>query len=194
MLEKYRIPFLLLRVADMRYVTRGPGSQATALSLYAELGKMISDSNYTKWLSQLAHTVKEQTEDMLVKYKSAQHFTPAQLWIPGTSHDSLPQCCIQELIDDLKTRWKAIERGDSAAMSKVFDFDFSVTTVPIQKGPFDEVVLREICDSDVQPGGTVVDVWDALLVLQCTVKVSLAEKRCPSPKLTASLTGIRLSP
>lgn len=37
LLERYRLPFLLLRVADMRYTTRGPGGQMPALHLYIEV-------------------------------------------------------------------------------------------------------------------------------------------------------------
>lgn len=46
LLEHYRLPFLLLRVADLRYTTRGPGCQMPALHLYIEVSFTIIDATH----------------------------------------------------------------------------------------------------------------------------------------------------
>ncbi|KAJ3849712.1 fido domain-containing protein, partial [Lentinula lateritia] len=182
LLERYHLPFLLLRVADLRYITRGPGSQMTSLHLY--LGKMIQDEIYDVWLSQLLASVTEQTKNMLSAYKSAQNITPNQNWRRRTSEDPFPYCRMPKaFIDELRQNWKKLSNMDPSVLSKFINlhcletnviegtvqFDPTATTMLVQAGFLNETTPEQIKDSNII-SGTVRQSRDALLILQDTHK------------------------
>ncbi|GAV99156.1 protein [Lentinula edodes] len=184
LLERYRLPFLLLRVADLRFITRGPGSQMTSLHLYVELGKMIQDEIYDVWLSQLLDSVTKQTNNMLSAYKSAQNITPNQHWRRRTSEDPFPYCRMPKaFIDELRQNWKKLSTMDSSVLSKFINlhcletnviegtvqFDPTATTMLVQVGFLNEAAPGQITDSNII-SGTVRQSRDALLILQDTHK------------------------
>lgn len=76
-LEIHRIPYLLLRVADMRMTL---GRKMTALSLYDELQEALQDPPLETWIRQTRYFVMLDTQRQLRAYKIGQGFSASQRW------------------------------------------------------------------------------------------------------------------
>ncbi|KAF5370468.1 hypothetical protein D9615_009755 [Tricholomella constricta] len=117
LLEQHRIPYLLLRVADMRYTLN---SKASSMKLYRELGSMINDPGLDKWIEETSSGLLEQQQKELAAFKYTVMFTPSQRWRPTAGVDSFPYCRLTAAqVTELREMWISISpAGDSDIMDK----------------------------------------------------------------------------
>ncbi|EED85814.1 predicted protein [Postia placenta Mad-698-R] len=103
LLEAHRIPYLLLRVADMRISL---GRRWTALPLYEELQTILNDPELGVWIGKMQRFSMDFDRDELRKYKAnLSTYLPSQIWRP-TIGTPLPFCKLkQKQIKKLRDRW-----------------------------------------------------------------------------------------
>ncbi|KAF8194656.1 hypothetical protein BJ912DRAFT_901192 [Pholiota molesta] len=178
LLEKYRLPYLLLRVADMRWTL---GSKVTALALYAELQRMLADPQLDRWVSQIQSSILAEVELHLIRYKTdpSLGFSPSQSWRPTAAKDTFPYCRLQRAqISDVRDRWHNIEfkPGVMAKLQNMhcletnfiegtFYLNENTGAVLVQSGFYDQ---EKLIDLPNPVGGAVGDISDALSILQDT--------------------------
>ncbi|KIM41943.1 hypothetical protein M413DRAFT_141242 [Hebeloma cylindrosporum] len=178
LLERQRIPYLLLRVADMRMSL---GSKFTALSLYEELQTTLKDPRLGRWIAQSRPSMEREADQQLHDYKTnpSLGFSFSQRWQPGTAcNDPFPYCKLQRTeIDDLHNRWRTISSPkdvmpeflnlhclETNAIEGTFQFDSSDAATLIFGGFYSPA---EPLDVTV---GVVRNCADALSILQDTHK------------------------
>ncbi|KAF8194652.1 fido domain-containing protein [Pholiota molesta] len=178
LLEKHRLPYLLLIVADMRSKL---DSKVTALPLYEELHAMLPDLRLDFWLSHFGPYLLDQAERQLMRYKNDPllGFTPSQRWRPTAEKDPFPYCKLQRAqINAIRDRWANIEskQGIMAKLQNMhcletnfiegtFLLDEDTGGVLVQCGFYDQ---EKLIDLPNPVGGAVRDISDALSILQDT--------------------------
>ncbi|GJJ09967.1 hypothetical protein Clacol_004192 [Clathrus columnatus] len=192
LLETHRVPYLLLRVADMRYVLK---SKVTALLLYEELQSQLRDPSFEKWVRKLRSVISHQVQKQLRAYE-ASSLTYAKpnhyFWhsIISTSHGkgktpshSWPQCVIPSYqIQELLHTWNDLRsKGQNAIMAKfinlicletnflegMFSFRPEVASTLVQVGFIHQIPL--FGESGIT-GGAVRDHVEIMSILQDTRK------------------------
>ncbi|KAF8342477.1 fido domain-containing protein [Amanita rubescens] len=172
LLENRRIPYLLLRVADMRFAL---GSMVTAVPLYQELQLFLHDRQLEAWLNYVFDALTNDMRELSDTYSSFSSFSACQLW-RSAANDTFPSCklpskCvkyIRGLWDDLNDPTLAMPRYlnicclQTNLMEGVLRFN-EYTTVRLLKVGFNEGI-----EEDAIIGGSVRNVADALSILQDT--------------------------
>lgn len=127
LLENHRVPYLLLRVADMRFAL---GSQVTALSLYEELLVALKDETLENWIRQTRSSVMSSTQEQLQSYKASQDFSQGQHWRSTITADTTFPCCKTKESDyeDMYDMWEIVSNKASKA-DKFLNFHCIETTV-----------------------------------------------------------------
>lgn len=113
LLEDHRVPYLLLRVADMRFVL---GSQVTALNLY-ELLVALKDETLENWIRQTRPSVLSDTQEQLSVYQTSENFSQGQRWRSTITADAaFRRCKIKESDFAYMYRmWKTVSKKASNA-------------------------------------------------------------------------------
>ncbi|PPQ86123.1 hypothetical protein CVT25_002758 [Psilocybe cyanescens] len=105
-LESHRIPYLMLRVADMRM---SMGSKVTALALYDELKGILNNPEFSHWVVQSKLSVQQETHSLLSEYKDSSYFTPSQRWVPTAQHP-FPRCRLEkEDLQRFRELWESLK-------------------------------------------------------------------------------------
>ncbi|KAF8073638.1 hypothetical protein FPV67DRAFT_757692 [Lyophyllum atratum] len=179
LLEEHRLPYLLLRVADMRMTL---GSKVTALSLYEELQTMLEDPHLARWIAHSRSSILAEAERRLFNYKnnSSLGFSPSQRWRSTAEKDTFPYCKLQRAqIHVIRDEWPNTSSTDIMAkflnlhcletnvIEGTMQFDPSTTTRLIEIGFYNEA---EPGDRSDPIGGAVRNRADALSILQDTHK------------------------
>ncbi|EJF65537.1 hypothetical protein DICSQDRAFT_152704 [Dichomitus squalens LYAD-421 SS1] len=181
LLEKYpNVPFLLLRVADMRFSL---DRKLTSLHLYLKLQSHLGDAGYGARLKQFHASLINEMKENLRHYMNNSHlFTPSQRWRKGTSEDPFPYCRLQRSrIEFLQTTWTLLGDNSQEVMSRYLnyhciesnalegtvEFHPSATTRLVQLGFYNEI--ETIGNEDIK-SGAVRDRAEALFILQDTRK------------------------
>ncbi|KAI0820457.1 fido domain-containing protein [Trametes gibbosa] len=180
LLDKYPgLPFLMLRVADMRWTLN---SKVTAYAMYLDLQRVLKDSSFSVWLQKARLKVLTDAVNTLRTYKdNTSIYTPSQRWRPDVAQDRLPasSCKLQhaEYVIFQDTWDKLIATGstlstylnyhclETNAIEAVLQFD-PVATVMLSK----EGYLGQVSDRHLTAGGVVRDHAQALSILQDTRK------------------------
>ncbi|KAF8194657.1 fido domain-containing protein [Pholiota molesta] len=176
LLKQHRLPYLLLRVADMRATLN---SNVTALILYEELQGILRNPLLYHWIARYRASVLNTAELQLNQYKHdpSMGFTPSQRWRPTAGHDPFPYFRLQRAeIDMVRAQWKNLGHQQHI-MSKFLNlhcvetndieglvhFNLSASTVLVQLGFYNQV---EPVDGMIR--GVVRDRASALSLLQDT--------------------------
>ncbi|KAH8103947.1 fido domain-containing protein [Cristinia sonorae] len=85
-LQSHRLPFLLNKVAEVRWIL---GSRNTAISLYNELFESTGDPVLGNWLRAACPDVRHQSDRMLNEYNSKGTTLFAQKWRSTALHDQV---------------------------------------------------------------------------------------------------------
>ncbi|KAI0366666.1 Fic-domain-containing protein [Pilatotrama ljubarskyi] len=182
LLEKYPgVPFLMLRVADMRWALN---SRVTAYAMYLDLQRVLKDSAFSAWLQKARLKVLTEAVNTLHTYKTnTSIYTPSQRWRPNVAQDRLPasSCKLQhaeyvtfgEVWDKLGAAGVPMATYlnyhclETNAIEGVLQFDPPATIRLSQDGFSGQV---DIPDRHLTSGGIVRDVGQAVGILQDTRK------------------------
>ncbi|KDR77082.1 hypothetical protein GALMADRAFT_139105 [Galerina marginata CBS 339.88] len=180
LLEEYRLPYLLLRVADMRMTL---GSKVTALSLYEELQMVLEDPHLASWLALSRSSILVEAKRQLFNYKNnpSLSFSPSQRWRSTAGKHTFPYCKLQRAqIDVIRDQWQNIGPSEDV-MAKFLNFhcletnhiegtmqfDPSAITRLVEVGFYNQA---ELVDGSSPIAGAVRNRADALSILQDTHK------------------------
>ncbi|KAF8810803.1 hypothetical protein BYT27DRAFT_7185462 [Phlegmacium glaucopus] len=180
LLEEHRLPYLLLRVADIRMTL---GSKVTALSLYEELRTMLGDPHLARWIEDSRSSILAEAERQLLNYKTnlSLGFSPSQRWRPTAEKDTFPYCKLQRAqIDGMRGKWQNIDSPEDI-MAKFLNlhcletnviegtmkFDSSATTRLVEVGFYNQA---ELVDQSNPISGAVRNRAVAVSILQDTHK------------------------
>ncbi|KAI0357344.1 hypothetical protein OH77DRAFT_1502944 [Trametes cingulata] len=182
LLEKYPgVPFLMLRVADMRWALN---SRVTAYAMYLDLQRVLKDSAFSAWLQKARLKVLTEAVNTLHTYKTnTSIYTPSQRWRPNVAQDRLPasSCKLQHAeYVSFREAWDRLGAAgvsmatylnyhclETNAIEGVLQFDPPATIRLAQDGFAGQV---DIPDRHLTAGGIVRDVGQAVGVLQDTRK------------------------
>ncbi|KAI0324422.1 hypothetical protein GY45DRAFT_1288937 [Cubamyces sp. BRFM 1775] len=182
LLEKYPgVPFLMLRVADMRWSLN---SKVTAYAMYLDLQRVLKDSAFSAWLQKARIKVLTDAVNTLNTYKANTGiYTPSQRWRPNVAQDRLPasSCKLQHAeYVAFQESWNKLSSSGVAlptylnyhcletnAIESVLQFNAPATIRLSQEGFFSHV---EVPDLSLTSGGVVRDHGQALAILQDTRK------------------------
>ncbi|KIM37854.1 hypothetical protein M413DRAFT_76580, partial [Hebeloma cylindrosporum] len=149
LLEEHRLPYLLLRVADMRMTL---GSKVTALSLYEELQTMLNDPNLAHWIAQSRSSILAEAQRQLLSYKNnpSLGFSWSQRWRSTIENDhTFPYCKLQRAqIVVIRDQWQN-DRGsqedflnlhclETNVIEGTLEFDSPATAKLVKVGFFSE--------------------------------------------------------
>lgn len=121
LLEANRLPFLLLRVADMRMSL---GSKVTAVvrvphatlprgilpHVYSQLSGVLDDPDFGEWVTQTRTKILADAHRQLLIYRTDMTlgFSPSQRWRP-TARDAFPYCKLQRAqIAAMHAQWTSM--------------------------------------------------------------------------------------
>ncbi|KAF8153961.1 fido domain-containing protein [Crassisporium funariophilum] len=180
LLEEHRLPYLLLRVADMRMSL---GSKVTALTLYEELQTTLEDPHLARWLTHSRSSVLADAERQLFNYKNNPllGFSPSQRWRSTAEKDNFPYCKLQRAqINVIRDKWQNtgspadfmakflnIHCLETNVIEGTLQFDPSATARLIEVGFYEQA---EPMHRSNPIGGAVRNRADALSILQDTHK------------------------
>ncbi|KJA16061.1 hypothetical protein HYPSUDRAFT_193694 [Hypholoma sublateritium FD-334 SS-4] len=175
-----RLPYLLLRVADMRFAL---GSKITALLLYKELQSLLLDSDLDHWIARSWSAIQEDTQLGLLSYKHGLSlgFSPRQRW-RSTANDPFPQCTVnQDEIQNMLKEWKEMGTGrnimafalnlhclETNVLEKTFQFDIDSSNDLFYYGFFNKALPLDRINHPIR--GVVQNCADAISILQDTHK------------------------
>ncbi|KAI0632524.1 fido domain-containing protein [Trametes polyzona] len=180
LLEKYPgVPFLMLRVADMRWTLN---SRVTAYAMYLDLQKVLKDSAFSVWLQKARVRVLTEAVNTLRTYKeNTSIYTPSQRWRPNVAQDRLPasSCKLQHAeYVSFQESWDKLNAVgatlpvylnyhclETNAIEGVLQFDPQATVHLSREG-----YQGELSDRHLTAGGVVRDHGQALAILQDTRK------------------------
>ncbi|RDB22873.1 hypothetical protein Hypma_010278, partial [Hypsizygus marmoreus] len=190
LLERFRLPYLLLRVADMRMTL---GSRTTALPLYEEvqsikqvtqrpqLQTILQDPSLATWIQQTSSDIQSDLQRQLHAYNTVVVFTPSQHWRSTAQLDGrFPYCRLQRAqIDLLQNQWTNmcppevilarclnLHCLETNAIEGIFQFDPSAITRLVLNGFYDLEV--ELIDERNIVRGVVRNCAHALSILRDT--------------------------
>ncbi|KAF9479200.1 hypothetical protein BDN70DRAFT_932772 [Pholiota conissans] len=180
LLEKTRLPYLLLRVADMRMSL---GSKVTAVMLYVELQAILRDPTFSLWVAQSRSSILAEADRQLIEYKNnpSLGFSPSQRWRSTAGIDTFPYCRLQQAqitsmrddwlrMDspmDIKAKFFNLHCLETNVIEGTVQFDESTTTQMVQLGFYNQA---EPLDAENLIRGAVRDRADAISILQDTHK------------------------
>ncbi|KAF8727159.1 hypothetical protein AX14_007557 [Amanita brunnescens Koide BX004] len=178
LLEQHRIPYLLVRVADMRWAL---DNKFTALVLYEELHAALQHTDLGKWIITAQSSAIAEAERQLHNYlhDTSLGFTASQRWRPTAGSDVFPYFKLQRIqINAIRNEWMNMESPETImekflnlhcletnVMEGTVQFDESASTKLVQVGFFHQV---EPVDEGSLTGGAVRSRADALSILRDT--------------------------
>lgn len=177
LLENHRLPYLLLRVADMRMTL---GSKVTALTLYEELQTMLGAPQLARWIAHSRSSILAEAERQMFNYKNdlSLGFSPSQRWRSTAEKDTFPYCKLQSAHIDVIRQWQNMHPPKDI-MAKCLNLHCLETNViegTVQFDPSDTARLvevgfynqAELVNLGNPIGGAVRNRADALSILQDT--------------------------
>ncbi|KAI0669138.1 fido domain-containing protein [Trametes maxima] len=182
LLDKYPgVPFLMLRVADMRWTLN---SRVTAYAMYLDLQRVLKDSSFSAWLQKVRVKVLTEAVNTLRTYKTnTSIYTPSQRWRPNVAQDRLPasSCKLQHAeYVAFQDSWARLSSAGDAmptylnyhsletnAIEGVLQFN-PPATVKLSREGFSG--QTEVPDRALTSAGVVRDHGQALSILQDTRK------------------------
>ncbi|TCD67468.1 hypothetical protein EIP91_012329 [Steccherinum ochraceum] len=177
LLEIYRHPFLLLRVADMRWAL---GQCVSALELYQELYDAIAHPALKAWIDPVQRVIRGQASQSLhsYKYPPAGKFAIGQTWRSVAIHDRNPPSFnfTPEAIAACRDRWNAMAEDMRAKylhyhclqtnfLEGTTNLDYPSTIRLVHAGFSDDT--QTITDVNIV-GGEIRNTFDALALLRDT--------------------------
>ncbi|KAF9554068.1 hypothetical protein CPC08DRAFT_821931 [Agrocybe pediades] len=110
LLERHRVPYVLLRVADMRMSL---GSKVTAIALYEEVNSILGDGPLGKWIDEVRLSCMKETAELLSFYKSdSAIFDPSLKWKPHVADQPFPddECKLSDRDAlEIEKHWKCLK-------------------------------------------------------------------------------------
>ncbi|KAI0771112.1 fido domain-containing protein [Trametes elegans] len=183
LLEKYPgLPFLMLRVADMRWALN---SKVTAYAMYLDLQRVLKDSAFSAWLQKARVKVLTDAVNTLRAYKTnTSIYTPSLCWRPNVAQDTLPasSCKLQHAeYNAFEQSWTRLSSTSSDALLTYINYHCLETnaiegvlqynppaTVKLAKEGF--FTQTEVPDRCLTSAGVVRDHVQAIAILQDTRK------------------------
>ncbi|KAF8727161.1 hypothetical protein AX14_007557 [Amanita brunnescens Koide BX004] len=141
LLEQHRIPYLLVRVADMRWAL---DNKFTALVLYEELHAALQHTDLGKWIITAQSSAIAEAERQLHNYlhDTSLGFTASQRWRPTAGSDVFPYFKLQRIqINAIRNEWMNMESPETI-MEKFLNLHCLETNVMEGTVQFDESVRR----------------------------------------------------
>ncbi|KAL7280232.1 hypothetical protein PYCCODRAFT_1382451 [Trametes coccinea BRFM310] len=182
LLEKYPgVPFLMLRVADMRWSLN---SRVTAYAMYLDLQRVLKDTAFSAWLQKARIKVLTEAVNTLRTYKTnTSIYTPSQRWRPNVAQDRLPasSCKLQhaEYVVFEESWNRLMSSGitlqtylnyhclETNAIESVLQFNAPATAKLSLEGFSNQLGIPDL---SLSSGGIVRDHGQALSILQDTRK------------------------
>ncbi|EDR13975.1 uncharacterized protein LACBIDRAFT_321696 [Laccaria bicolor S238N-H82] len=145
LLENHRLPYLLLRVADMRMTL---GSKVTALTLYEELQTMLGAPQLARWIAHSRSSILAEAERQMFNYKNdlSLGLSPSQRWRSTAEKDTFPYCKLQSAHIDVIRQWQNMHPPKDI-MAKCLNLHCLETNViegTVQFDPSDTARLVEV--------------------------------------------------
>ncbi|KJA15004.1 hypothetical protein HYPSUDRAFT_208232 [Hypholoma sublateritium FD-334 SS-4] len=152
LLEAHRLPFLLLRVADMRMSL---GSKVTVMALYEELSGVLDDSDFGEWATRSRAEILAGAYRRLLLQRAQIAAMRAQWTSMGAAADVV-------------ARFLNLHCLETSVMEGAFQFDEKATSELVKSGfdPMPPLTSKQIV------GGEVRNISDAASMLRDTHKIS----------------------